>query len=165
MKNVKKLTAVEWEKYTTETAEALLKRFPQNSSNICYGDFQHPEIENMFGIEWKGPERDKWLEDVKAKYEKMRVKRARHFAGFDTPKDLKKIKSRKDIKSLIITHQYEDDHLQCAETRINGVEIGFHYYDDLGFLKYWKDSPTAFKDLLQSLKCSIQCWEDEQDEA
>lgn len=75
-------------------------------------------------------------------------------------KELLKIKERKDIKSLEMIHQYEDDHLQCCDCKINDIEISFNYYDDLGFLYYYEDSNEAFNDLLEAIKCSVQIEED-----
>lgn len=67
-------------------------------------------------------------------------------------KKLLKIKNRSDIKSFKILDEYEDDHLPCVECKINGVEIAFMWYDNLGALYYWKDSDSAFKDLKTYIK-------------
>lgn len=167
MKNLKDLTPAEWDQYTTEQAEAIYKEFPECASGRMYMHFQHPNIESMFGIAWDGPEREKWIHDVDTKYENMK-KEARvklpKYDGFNTVEDLNKIKTPEDIKSFVITYDGEDDHLQCANVRINGVEVSFDYYDDLGFLKYWVDSPTAFQDLLSAIETSIAVWEDMKDE-
>jgi hypothetical protein len=67
-------------------------------------------------------------------------------------KKLLKIKNRSDIKSFEILDEYEDDHLPCAECKINGIEIAFMWYDNLGALYYWKDSDSAFNDLKTYIK-------------
>jgi hypothetical protein len=67
-------------------------------------------------------------------------------------KALLSIKSIDDIKSLDITHEYTDDHQPCAEVQINGIAVEFLWYDDLGFLQYYDESPKAAAKLLQSIK-------------
>lgn len=62
-----------------------------------------------------------------------------------------KIKKPSDIKDLTTKGTREDDHLQCALVSINGIEIEFMYYGNLGFLEYWNDSKKAFRDLLSSI--------------
>ena len=69
---------------------------------------------------------------------------------------LLQIKTPDDIKSIEIIRLFDDDHLPCCDAKINGIEIGFHYYDDgFGFLKYYKDSPIAFKDLLDAIENAV----------
>jgi len=74
--------------------------------------------------------------------------------------ELSKIQKREDIKSFKIIEQLIDDNLQCAVVEINGIEIEFNYYDDLGFLTYYHDSDTAFNDLKESIKNSIEIHKD-----
>jgi hypothetical protein len=64
------------------------------------------------------------------------------------------IKSPADITSVELVDMFIDDHACCAEAKINGAYAFFGWYDEisLGFLKYWKDSPTARQDLFESLK-------------
>jgi hypothetical protein len=62
-------------------------------------------------------------------------------------KPLLEIQNKADVKSFEILDTYEDDHLPCAECKINGIEIAFMWYDNLGALYYWKDSDSAFEDL------------------
>ena len=61
------------------------------------------------------------------------------------------IKTPNDVK-LAINRQFEDDHLQCAHVDINGTEFRFLWFDDLGFLTYFDESPRAFKTLLGAMK-------------
>ena len=65
------------------------------------------------------------------------------------PKDIEKIS---DIKSFEVVSQYVDDRLNCAEVRINGELVEFMWYEDLGFLYYWDESPRAFKQLKDSIR-------------
>lgn len=165
-KNLKDLTPDELEQYSSEIAQKIFKDHPFSSNDILNMDYQHPLIEPMFGILWDGPERNEWLTLCHEKYDALKAearKLAPKFEGFDDVGDLAKIKKPEDIKELVIEDQYEDDHLQCATVRINGVSVGFHYYDDLGFLKYWDDSPRALTDLLDAIKTSIAAWEEEMD--
>jgi len=69
----------------------------------------------------------------------------------DDIKSLLKIKKPSDIKSLEVLEGWIDDNLQCAKVSINGIEIEFSYYDNLGFLEYWNDSKKAFKTLLEEI--------------
>jgi hypothetical protein len=76
-----------------------------------------------------------------------------------TPEEIEvllKIKTPEDIKSLHIISEYTDDHLLCKDVEINNVELSFMWYDDFGFLKYYKESPTAMKDLVDSIEYSIE---------
>lgn len=67
-------------------------------------------------------------------------------------KALLAIKSIDDIKSLDVINEYEDDHQQCADVEINGINVEFLWYDNLGFLQYYDESPKAAAKLLQSIK-------------
>lgn len=70
-------------------------------------------------------------------------------------KALLSIKSIDDIKSLDITNEYTDDHSQCAEVEINGIAVEFLWYDELGFLQYYDESPRAAAKLLKSIRHSV----------
>jgi len=70
------------------------------------------------------------------------------------------IKKQKDIEVFIIENQYEDDHLQCCDVHINGINVSFNYYDDLGFIHYWNDSKKAFKDLMTAIDTCISMEEE-----
>lgn len=65
---------------------------------------------------------------------------------------LLKIKNKSDIKSFKILDVYEDDHLQCADCKINGTKISFMWRDEIGFIEYWSDSKKAFADLKNAIK-------------
>ena len=69
---------------------------------------------------------------------------------------LKAIASLDDIKTVKIVNIFEDDHLMCADTKVNGIDIGFYYCDTLGFLDYWDDSSRAKQDLFAALQNSIE---------
>ena len=75
-------------------------------------------------------------------------------------KDLLNIQNRSDIKSFKIIERYEDDHLQCSVVSINGIKIGFQYYDELGFLDYYDESDRAFNNLKEAIKTSIDIFYD-----
>lgn len=66
---------------------------------------------------------------------------------------LLQIKSVKDIASLNVIDEYTDDHQQCAEVEINGVPVEFLWFDELGFLYYYNESPKAATKLIQSIRC------------
>ena len=165
MKNLKNLTEAEWEQYTTEAAADLFKKYPESGRHITYGDHSHPEVECPYGIAWEGYERERWTITINDKYNALKAEarsKGPKFEGFNNVKDLLKIKTCEDIKALVIEDEYEDDHLQCADVIINGVPIEFNWYDNLGFLLYWDESPRAFEDLLNAIETSVKCWEDEQ---
>ena len=65
---------------------------------------------------------------------------------------LLQIKSAKDIKSVVIENEYEDDHQQCADVKINGIDVEMLWYDELGFLHYWNESPKALKRLIKAIQ-------------
>lgn len=73
---------------------------------------------------------------------------------------LLKIKKQSDIKSLNIIEFFTNDNLQCADVKINGIPITFSFYDELGFLYYYKDSKKAFKHLTSAIKNSVQIEKD-----
>lgn len=65
---------------------------------------------------------------------------------------LMKIKTADDIKTVEVLNYFTDDHQQCATVEVNGAKIEFLWYDNLGFLEYWKDSAKAAKDLVDNIK-------------
>lgn len=67
-------------------------------------------------------------------------------------KKLLAIKKPSDIKSFKILNMYEDDHLDCAECKINNVRIDFMWRDSVGFVEYWDESKKAFSDLKSAIK-------------
>lgn len=67
-------------------------------------------------------------------------------------------KKADDITSVEIISEYEDDHAMCAEVRVNGAPIEFLWYDNLGFIHYWNDSPKAKQDLWESIQYSLDVW-------
>jgi len=76
-----------------------------------------------------------------------------------TINDLKKlteITTPADIKSFEVRDVYEDDHQQCAEVTINGIDVEFMWYDSIGFIEYWDESKKAFKDLRDAITASVQ---------
>ena len=66
------------------------------------------------------------------------------------------IKNKKDIKSFEVTSIYEDDHLQCADCIINGIDVEFLWFDNVGFVEYWNESKKAFNDLKEAIKTSVR---------
>jgi hypothetical protein len=69
-------------------------------------------------------------------------------------KSLLQIKSINDVQSLNIIDEYTDDHLPCAEVEINGINVDFLWYDELGFLRYYKESPAAANRLIDAIHAS-----------
>jgi len=78
-------------------------------------------------------------------------------------KNLLKIQSPSDIVSFKITEEWEDDDLLCMSVEINGVPVDFLYFDTLGFVEYWRESPRAFKQLKQAIKNYIEFHSEEGD--
>lgn len=79
-------------------------------------------------------------------------------------KTLLEINQPSDIKSFTISSIYEDDHQQCAEVIINGVPLEFLWYDNVGFVEYWEESPKAFGKLRGAIKVAVQMWLENIDE-
>ena len=78
---------------------------------------------------------------------------------------LLQIKSAEDIKSVIIEDEYEDDHQQCALVKINGIKMEMMWYDELGFLQYWNESPKALKRLIKAIQhCCLVAMENMSDD-
>jgi len=69
---------------------------------------------------------------------------------------LKNLKSFEEITSLKLIRQFEDDHRQCADVKVNGIKVAFYYHDDLGFLTYLHDSLTAKKHFWEAFKNAIE---------
>lgn len=68
------------------------------------------------------------------------------------------IKCADDITQVEIIDEYEDDRAICADVKVNGAPIEFMWYDNLGFIRYWNDSPKAKQDLFESIQHSIDTW-------
>ena len=62
------------------------------------------------------------------------------------------IKTKEDIHTFQINKIYEDDHLTCVDLEINGVNVNFNYYDDIGFLYLWKYEEDSFNKLLGAIE-------------
>ncbi len=77
---------------------------------------------------------------------------------------LESLDSPSDIKSFEIIERFEDDHLQCAIVEINGISLEFMYFDELGFLEYWKDSKSAFENLTSAIETVKEIAEDNEAE-
>jgi hypothetical protein len=69
-------------------------------------------------------------------------------------KSLLQIKSIDGVQSLNTINEYVDDHQQCAEVEINGINVEFLWYDELGFLCYYQESPAAAKKLINAIHAS-----------
>jgi hypothetical protein len=83
-----------------------------------------------------------------------------------TKEELLQIKSAEDIKSVEIENEYIDDHQQCADVKINGIKMEMLWYDDLGFLQYWDESPKALKRLIKAIRhCCFVAMDDREDAA
>jgi len=80
-------------------------------------------------------------------------------------KPLTKIKNKSDIKSFKVIDEYEDDHQQCALVKINGIKMEMMWYDELGFLQYWNESPKALKRLIKAIQhCCLVAMENMSDD-
>lgn len=66
------------------------------------------------------------------------------------------IREPSDISSFEIKSVYEDDHAQCADVVINGTPLEFLWYDNIGFIEYWAESPKAMKHLVNAIMAAIQ---------
>ncbi len=71
-------------------------------------------------------------------------------------KKLTEINTAADIKSFEVRDEYEDDHQQCAEVTINGIDCEFMWYDNVGFIHYWDESNKAFDALKQAIMAFAQ---------
>jgi hypothetical protein len=71
-------------------------------------------------------------------------------------KSLFNIQTPADIKSFEIIDEYEDDHQQCAEVTINGINCDFMWHDSVGFIHYWGESKKAFKKLKGGIVAYVQ---------
>jgi hypothetical protein len=70
-------------------------------------------------------------------------------------KNLLSIATPADITSFVINDIYEDDHAQCADVVINGVPLEFLWFDNVGFIDYWNESPKAFDKLLSAITAAV----------
>ena len=71
-------------------------------------------------------------------------------------KSLFNIQTPADIKSFEVRDEYEDDHQQCAEVTINGIDCEFMWYDSVGFIHYWEESNKAFNELRRAIAVFVQ---------
>ena len=62
-----------------------------------------------------------------------------------------------DSKKISITNirRFVDDSLPCAHVILNEVPMEFNWYECLGFLSYYKDSPSAFDDLMRAIRHNV----------
>jgi hypothetical protein len=67
-----------------------------------------------------------------------------------------RINTREDIKSFQVRDEYEDDHQQCAEVTINGIDCEFLWFDSVGFIHYWGESNKAFNELRVAIASYVQ---------
>ena len=74
------------------------------------------------------------------------------------------IREPSDISSFEVKSVYEDDHAQCADVVINGTPLEFLWYDNIGFIEYWAESPKAMKHLVNAIMAAIQMKLDDVDE-
>ena len=66
------------------------------------------------------------------------------------------IREPSDITSFKVENVYEDDHAMCADVVINGTPLEFLWYDNVGFIEYWKESPKAMNHLVNAIMAAIQ---------
>ena len=66
------------------------------------------------------------------------------------------IREPSDITSFKVENVYEDDHAMCADVVINGTPLEFLWYDNVGFIEYWKESPKAMNHLVSAIMAAIQ---------
>ena len=62
-----------------------------------------------------------------------------------------------DPKKISITNikRFVDDSLTCAHVILNEVPMEFNWYECLGFLSYYRDSPSAFDDLMRAIRHNV----------
>lgn len=75
------------------------------------------------------------------------------------------IREPSDITSFVIKSVYEDDHAQCADVVINGTRLEFLWYDNIGFIEYWSESPKAMSHLVNAIMAAVQMKLDDVDES
>lgn len=64
---------------------------------------------------------------------------------------VQQIKHRKDITQFEITEIFEDDHSECCNILINGVQLPIYYYDNINFVYNWQTSAAAFRNLKMAI--------------
>lgn len=74
------------------------------------------------------------------------------------------IREPSDITSFKVVSVYDDDHLMCADVVINGTPLEFLWYDNVGFIEYWDESPKAMKHLVNAIMAAVQRALDDVDE-
>lgn len=74
------------------------------------------------------------------------------------------IREPSDITSFVVDNVYDDDHLMCADVTINGTPLEFLWYDNIGFIEYWDESPKAMKHLVNAIMAAVQRALDDVDE-
>lgn len=71
-------------------------------------------------------------------------------------KKLTEINTADDIESFYVRDEYEDDHQQCAEVTINGIDCEFMWFDSVDFIHYWDESKKAFNALKSGIMSYVQ---------
>lgn len=72
------------------------------------------------------------------------------------------IRRRRDITQFEITEIFEDDHSECCNILINGVEIPIYYYDNINFVHNWRTSKAAFRNLRAAIHNVLEMAADSQ---
>lgn len=67
------------------------------------------------------------------------------------------IREPSDITSFVVKTVYGDDHPDGGvDVTINGTTLEFLWYDNIGFIEYWDESPKAMKHLVNAIMTAVQ---------
>ena len=67
------------------------------------------------------------------------------------------LKSAADITSTELVHEFSDDHIPCADAKINGIEVSLYYCGTVavGALEFANESPKAREAVFEALQTEI----------
>jgi len=72
------------------------------------------------------------------------------------------VEGKEEIKEVIVEDQWCDDGEPCYEIKVNGMTFELWYQTNgVGEFIYYKDSPQAFKDMIDRIKHHCDYLEDE----
>jgi len=72
------------------------------------------------------------------------------------------VEGKDEIKEVIVEDQWCDDGEPCYEIKVNGMGFELWYQTNgVGEFIYYKDSPQAFKDVIDKIKYHCDYLEDE----
>ncbi len=70
---------------------------------------------------------------------------------------LLKLTSADDITSVELVSEFSDDHIPCADAKINGIDVSLFYCGSIviGALAFASESAKAKKQVFNALQCEI----------